>query len=101
VFARRGKRSPSSADRPTIEEVPVGIGAGIVLLALGAVLTFAVHVSTSGFNLHTVGIILMLAGALGIVIDLVLLMPRRRRMVTTDRYAADPAVRRTVYDERA
>jgi Domain of unknown function (DUF6458) len=78
----------------------VGIGAGIILLAVGAVLTFAVHVSTSGFNIHTVGIILMLAGALGIVLDLVLLMPRRRRTVTTDRYA-DPGVRRTVYDERA
>ena len=36
----------------------------LLLLVVGAVLTFAVDVSTSGFNLNTVGIILMAAGAL-------------------------------------
>jgi hypothetical protein len=35
-----------------------------------AILTFAVDVTTSGFNLNTVGIILMVAGALGLVLSL-------------------------------
>jgi hypothetical protein len=36
----------------------------------GAISTFAVDVTTSGFNLNTVGIILMVAGALGLVLSL-------------------------------
>jgi hypothetical protein len=43
---------------------------GIFLLVVGAILTFAVDVTTSGFNLNTVGVILMVAGALGLVLSL-------------------------------
>jgi hypothetical protein len=49
----------------------MGIGVGIFLIAIGAVLTFAVHVSTTGIDLHTVGIILMAAGGFGVVLSLV------------------------------
>ena len=45
----------------------MGIGASIFLFVVGAILTFAVDVSTSGFNINTVGIILMVAGLLGLV----------------------------------
>jgi hypothetical protein len=48
----------------------VGIGASIVLLAVGAVMTFALEVSTEGIDLDTVGIILMIAGGLGLLISL-------------------------------
>ena len=48
----------------------MSLGASIFLLVVGAVLTFAVDVSASGFNLNTVGIILMVAGALGVVLSL-------------------------------
>jgi hypothetical protein len=48
----------------------LSLGVSIFLLAVGAVLTFAVEVTTSGFNIHTVGIILMVAGALGLVLSL-------------------------------
>jgi hypothetical protein len=48
----------------------VSLGASIFLLVVGAVLTFAVDVSASGFNLNTVGVILMVAGALGLVLSL-------------------------------
>jgi hypothetical protein len=48
----------------------MSLGVSIFLLVVGAVLTFAVDVSTSGFNLNTVGIILMAAGALGVVLSL-------------------------------
>jgi hypothetical protein len=47
----------------------MSLGVSIFLLVVGAVLTFAVDVSTSGFNLNTVGIILMAAGALGVVLS--------------------------------
>ena len=48
----------------------MSLGVSIFLLVVGAVLTFAVDVSASGFNLNTVGIILMVAGALGVVLSL-------------------------------
>jgi predicted membrane channel-forming protein YqfA (hemolysin III family) len=48
----------------------VSLGLSIFLLVVGAVLTFAVDVSASGFSINTVGIILMVAGALGIVLSL-------------------------------
>jgi predicted membrane channel-forming protein YqfA (hemolysin III family) len=48
----------------------LSLGISIFLLVVGAVLSFAVEVTTSGFNIHTVGIILMVAGALGLVLSL-------------------------------
>jgi hypothetical protein len=48
----------------------VSLGASIFLLVVGAVLTFAVDVTASGFSINTVGIILMVAGALGVVLSL-------------------------------
>jgi hypothetical protein len=41
----------------------MGIGTGIFLFAVGAIMRFAVSVQTEGFNVHTIGIILMVAGA--------------------------------------
>ena len=50
----------------------MGLGVGILLLAVGAILAFAVHVSVgSGFDLHTIGYILMAVGGLGILLSLV------------------------------
>ena len=48
----------------------MSLGVSIFLLAVGAVLTFAVDVTASGFSINTVGIILMAAGALGLVLSL-------------------------------
>lgn len=48
------------------------IGGSIVLLALGAILSFAVQDSINGVDLVVVGYILMAAGALGVVLSLVL-----------------------------
>ena len=50
---------------------PVGIGTSIFLIAVGAILDFAVDVRTQGFNLHTIGVILMIVGAIGIVLSLI------------------------------
>lgn len=51
----------------------MGLGASIFLIAVGAVITFAINVSTSGsgVDLHTIGVILMVVGALGALLSLV------------------------------
>lgn len=48
----------------------MGIGTSIFLIAVGAILRFAVTVSASGFNIHTVGVILIAAGVVGLLISL-------------------------------
>ncbi len=49
----------------------MGLGVGIFLIAVGAVLAFAIHVTANGVDLHTIGYILMGVGALGIVLSLI------------------------------
>jgi hypothetical protein len=69
------------------------LGTSLLLIAVGAVLRFAVNVSTSGFNIHTVGVILMIVGVVGFIISLLWMTmwaDRRNR----------PARERVVYDDR-
>jgi hypothetical protein len=49
----------------------MGFGTSIVLIAAGAILRFAVSVTTTGFNLHSIGLILMIVGALALVLSIV------------------------------
>ncbi len=56
----------------------MGIGAGVLLLAIGAILAFAVDWDPEGVALDVVGWILMGAGALAILMDLLVFGPRRR-----------------------
>lgn len=49
----------------------MGLGTSIFLIAVGAILDFAVSVDTQGFNLHTIGAILMVVGAIGVVLSLI------------------------------
>jgi hypothetical protein len=69
----------------------MGIGVSIFLLAVGAILAFAVNASINGLDLQVVGYILMAAGLLGIVLFLAVFGPRSRRPVVEDT---------TVYRER-
>jgi hypothetical protein len=48
----------------------MGIGVSVFLIAVGAILAFAVNASTPGANLDTIGIILMIAGGLGLLVSL-------------------------------
>ena len=48
----------------------MGIGTSIFLIAAGAILYFAVNADVSGLEIATVGIILMICGALGLAISL-------------------------------
>lgn len=50
----------------------MGIGISVFLIAVGAILTFAVDATTDGFNLDTVGVILMVVGAIGLLTSLVI-----------------------------
>jgi hypothetical protein len=52
-------------------------GAGLTLIAIGAILTFAVQVNFSGLNIDAVGVILMLTGLVGMSLTFIL---RRRRV---------------------
>lgn len=49
----------------------MGVGTSIILIAVGAILDFAVNVTTKGFNLHTVGLILLIVGAIGLLLSLI------------------------------
>jgi hypothetical protein len=87
------------------------IGAGLFLIAVGAILRFGIStVSTHGVAVHTIGDILMVVGVIGVVLWLIVWAPwgtRGRRttyqrpvppdeeVVTTRRYPAD-----TRYEDR-
>ena len=48
----------------------MGVGTSIVLIATGAILRFAVSVTTTGFNLHSIGRILIIVGALSLLLSI-------------------------------
>lgn len=48
----------------------MGVGTSLVIFAVGAILRFAVSVTATGFNIHTIGVILMIVAAVGFVISL-------------------------------
>lgn len=60
----------------------MGIGFSIFLLAVGAILAFAVNATVAGLDIRIVGWILMAAGVIGLILTMVVLAPRRRRTVT-------------------
>ncbi len=68
----------------------MSIGTGIVLFVIGAILVFATDIQLDWINLDVVGYILMVAGIVGVLLGLVLMM-RRRQTVATTRSAVDPA----------
>ena len=49
----------------------MGMVSSLIIFAVGAILRFATTVQSSDFNLHTIGVILMIVGAVGFVISLV------------------------------
>ncbi|HET8743403.1 MAG TPA: DUF6458 family protein [Gaiella sp.] len=49
----------------------MGVSVSLLLIAAGAILTWAVSADTSGVDLQTVGVILMIVGAIGVLLSLV------------------------------
>lgn len=65
----------------------MGIGVSIFLIAVGAILAFAVEADTEGINLETVGWILLIVGVIGAILSLTVwgsLTGRRDRVVERD-----------------
>ena len=64
----------------------MGIGTSIFLIALGAILKFAVTAEVSGIEIATVGLILMIVGIIGLALSLMYLArPERPAAVTRER----------------
>jgi hypothetical protein len=48
----------------------MGVATSIIVFAIGAILDFATNVHSSSFNIQTIGVILMVVGAIGFVVSL-------------------------------
>ena len=71
----------------------MGISASLILIAVGAIIAFAVNASVSGLDLNTIGWILMIVGAAGLVLSVIFWSSwggfggaRRRDVVYRDDY---------------
>jgi Domain of unknown function (DUF6458) len=79
------------------------IGTSIFLIAVGAILRYAVTADVEGVNLDSAGLILMIVGVLGLLLSLLWMTiwadRRRDRAVVADRpVVADPAARERVVE---
>lgn len=65
----------------------MGIGVSVFLMALGGILTWGIDVENAeGFNVNTIGVILMVVGAIGLAVTLAIFGGRRGgRTVVTER----------------
>jgi Domain of unknown function (DUF6458) len=78
------------------------IGTSIFVIAVGAILRYAVTVTVEGVSLQTVGLILIIVGAIGLAISLLFLIvwspqrahAERRRADERERFYDDPTQRR-------
>ena len=94
----------------------MGIGVSLILIAIGAILTWGVNATASGLDVTAIGVILMIVGLVGMLISLMFWSSwggfgyARRRTAVVDHggYVEDPAVvrrapaaprRRTVVEE--
>ena len=68
-------------------------GGSLVLIALGAILRWAVTYRVAGVNMSTVGLILLIVGAIGLVVTAVLWSTNRRTdVIHESTVAGDPRV---------
>jgi Domain of unknown function (DUF6458) len=74
-------------------------GTSIFLIAVGAILRYAVTATVSGVSLSTVGLILMLVGILGLVLSIFYMMSLRSRRVPVAPVATERVVERDPYDQ--
>jgi hypothetical protein len=79
------------------EEELMGVGVSIFLIAVGAILTWAVTIQTEGIDINMVGVILMVVGIIGLLLSLIFWSSwggigsfRRDTVVRDDRYDRPP-----------
>ena len=63
----------------------MGVGVGVVLLVVGAILYWAVEVDIPGVSDNTLGIILMVVGVIAIILALITNQQRSRTKVVEER----------------
>ena len=64
----------------------MGIGVSVFLMALGGILAWGVNVDNAeGFNVNTIGMILMVVGAIGLIVSLAIFGGRGRSTVVEER----------------
>jgi Flp pilus assembly protein TadB len=71
----------------------VTVGGSLFLIAVGAILYFAVTATLAGVDIQTIGLILMIVGVIGLVLSLIWWFSadrRRERVVERDRYVDPP-----------
>jgi hypothetical protein len=71
-----------------------GIGTSLFLIALGAILRYAVTIAVTGVALTTVGLILMIVGGVGLVLSITFLVVRRRDSAAHTDPPREPVVER-------
>jgi hypothetical protein len=49
----------------------MGLGVSLILVAVGAVLIWAVDATTNGVNLHAVGVVLLIVGLVGALLSMI------------------------------
>jgi hypothetical protein len=74
-------------------------GTSLVLIAIGAILRFAVTATVSGVSIHTIGTILIIIGIVGLLFSLLFLASWRERRVGPA-VVERPVVRDPVYRDR-
>jgi Domain of unknown function (DUF6458) len=82
----------------------VGLGLSLFLIALGAILRFAVTATVAGVSIQTVGVILMVVGVIGLVLSFIFWASwggfgRRTTVVDRDETVVRDDLRRTRYDD--
>ena len=77
-------------------------GGAIFLIVVGAIVTFAVDYRVNGVDLNLIGVILMIAGAAALLLELAMFAPRRRQVTrtSTSAYGAAPVEQTTVAESR-
>ena len=63
----------------------MGLGTSIVLIAVGAILRYAVTFEVVGIDIQVVGTILLIIGILGLIISLIYMFALNRRGTPADR----------------
>jgi Domain of unknown function (DUF6458) len=77
------------------------LGSSIALIALGAILSFAVKDAFDGINLEMIGYIVMGAGFLGLILTVAFTRPRKTETSTSVRSVRDPATGESITERRS
>lgn len=90
VHATQDSRCPTLGTTTSVT-----IGTSILLIAVGAILRYAVNVHSSSFNISTAGLILMIVGILGLILSLLYTaFWADRTRARRDAYVDEPPTRR-------